>query len=78
MEDLREKTHYLHYELYRKKRLEEMGFEDNTGYVCVRACVCVCVCLHVRVHIESFKLRNFNYDSKLLQYILLRINCYHY
>ena len=80
MEDLREKTHYLHYELYRKKRLEEMGFEDNTGYVCVCACVraCVCVCLHVRVHIESFKLRNFNYDSKLLQYILLRINCYHY
>ena len=31
MEDLREKTHYQHYELYRKKRLEEMGFEDNTG-----------------------------------------------
>ena len=51
MEDLREKTHYLHYELYRKKRLEEMGFEDNTGYVCVcvRACVCVCVFMYVYI-----------------------------
>ncbi|KAI5700670.1 hypothetical protein M8J75_001794 [Diaphorina citri] len=28
MEDMREKTHCRHYELYRKKRLEEMGFSD--------------------------------------------------
>ena len=31
MEDLREVTHNEHFELYRKKRLEEMGFEDETG-----------------------------------------------
>ncbi|RZF33008.1 hypothetical protein LSTR_LSTR006262 [Laodelphax striatellus] len=28
MEDMREKTHCRHYELYRKKRLEQMGFTD--------------------------------------------------
>lgn len=28
MEDMREKTHARHYELYRKKRLEQMGFSD--------------------------------------------------
>lgn len=28
MEDMREKTHSRHYELYRQKRLEEMGFSD--------------------------------------------------
>lgn len=28
MEDLREKTHTQHYELYRQKRLQEMGFTD--------------------------------------------------
>lgn len=28
MEDMREKTHTKHYELYRQKRLEEMGFSD--------------------------------------------------
>ncbi|XP_054262902.1 septin-2 [Macrosteles quadrilineatus] len=28
MEDMREKTHIKHYELYRKKRLEQMGFTD--------------------------------------------------
>ncbi|XP_034240518.1 septin-2-like isoform X1 [Thrips palmi] len=28
MEDMREKTHMRHYELYRKKRLEQMGFTD--------------------------------------------------
>uniref|UniRef100_A0A1B6CSY8 Septin-type G domain-containing protein n=1 Tax=Clastoptera arizonana TaxID=38151 RepID=A0A1B6CSY8_9HEMI len=28
MEDMREKTHCRHYELYRKKRLEQMGFCD--------------------------------------------------
>lgn len=28
MEDLREKTHSQHYELYRQKRLQEMGFTD--------------------------------------------------
>ncbi|XP_024082386.1 septin-2 isoform X2 [Cimex lectularius] len=28
MEDMREKTHCKHYELYRKKRLEQMGFTD--------------------------------------------------
>ncbi|XP_018331613.1 septin-2 isoform X2 [Agrilus planipennis] len=28
MEDMREKTHCKHYELYRKKRLEQMGFSD--------------------------------------------------
>uniref|UniRef100_A0A0A9X0K7 Septin n=1 Tax=Lygus hesperus TaxID=30085 RepID=A0A0A9X0K7_LYGHE len=28
MEDMREKTHVKHYELYRKKRLEQMGFTD--------------------------------------------------
>lgn len=28
MEDMREKTHCVHYELYRKKRLEQMGFSD--------------------------------------------------
>lgn len=29
MEDLREKTHSKHYELYRMNRLSQMGFEDN-------------------------------------------------
>ncbi|XP_065345738.1 septin-2 [Cloeon dipterum] len=28
MEDMREKTHARHYELYRKRRLEQMGFTD--------------------------------------------------
>ena len=28
MEDMREKTHTKHYETYRKKRLEQMGFSD--------------------------------------------------
>lgn len=28
MEDMREKTHGCHYELYRKRRLEQMGFSD--------------------------------------------------
>ncbi|KAL3267278.1 hypothetical protein HHI36_011409 [Cryptolaemus montrouzieri] len=28
MEDMREKTHCKHYELYRKKQLEQMGFSD--------------------------------------------------
>lgn len=28
MEDMREKTHTRHYETYRKKRLEQMGFSD--------------------------------------------------
>lgn len=28
MEDMREKTHTKHYELYRKRRLEQMGFSD--------------------------------------------------
>lgn len=28
MEDMREKTHGLHYELFRKRRLEQMGFSD--------------------------------------------------
>ncbi|XP_074650387.1 septin-2-like isoform X2 [Tubulanus polymorphus] len=31
MEDLREKTHSKHYELYRKNRLISMGFADNDG-----------------------------------------------
>nr|XP_006008649.2 PREDICTED: septin-10 [Latimeria chalumnae] len=29
MEDLREQTHTKHYELYRRHKLEEMGFEDH-------------------------------------------------
>lgn len=28
MEDMREKTHTRNYELYRQKRLEQMGFTD--------------------------------------------------
>ena len=31
MEDLREKTHTQHYELYRQKRLQEMGFADMSA-----------------------------------------------
>jgi len=31
MEDLREKTHTQHYELYRQKRLQEMGFSDMSA-----------------------------------------------
>ena len=31
MEDLRETTHYEHYELFRKNRLQEMGFADSTA-----------------------------------------------
>lgn len=31
MEDMREKTHTRHYELYRQKRLEQMGFTDVDG-----------------------------------------------
>ncbi len=29
MEDLRETTHVRHYELYRRNKLQEMGFTDN-------------------------------------------------
>lgn len=29
MEDLRETTHLIHYELYRRHKLEEMGFSDS-------------------------------------------------
>jgi len=29
MEDLRDATHAKHYEVYRKHRLQEMGFSDN-------------------------------------------------
>jgi len=29
MEDLRETTHYKHYELYRRCKLHEMGFSDD-------------------------------------------------
>ena len=29
MEDLRETTHYRHYELYRRHKLEDMGFSDS-------------------------------------------------
>ena len=29
MEDLREQTHSPHYELYRRCKLEEMGFKDT-------------------------------------------------
>ena len=29
MEDLRETTHYKHYELYRRCKLQEMGFGDD-------------------------------------------------
>lgn len=31
MEDLREKTHSQHYELYRQSRLQQMGFADKTA-----------------------------------------------
>ena len=31
MEDLCEKTHSQHYELYRRRRLAEMGFADKTA-----------------------------------------------
>ena len=30
MEDLREQTHSRHYELYRRCKLEEMGFQDSS------------------------------------------------
>ena len=29
MEDLRASTHHIHYELYRRCKLQEMGFSDN-------------------------------------------------
>ena len=29
MEDLREKTHSEHYEIFRRRRLQEMGFADT-------------------------------------------------
>jgi septin family protein len=29
MEDLREKTHTEHYEIFRRRRLQEMGFADK-------------------------------------------------
>ena len=31
MEDLREKTHLKHYELYRRSKLAEMGFSNETA-----------------------------------------------
>merc|ERR1719283_438737 len=31
MEDLRDTTHSKHYEVYRKDRLQQMGFSDNDG-----------------------------------------------
>merc|ERR1711973_737737 len=31
MEDLRDQTHYKHYELYRKERLQQMGFSDDAS-----------------------------------------------
>lgn len=39
MEDLREKTHTKHYELYRRSKLTEMGFmDDSTGGKNFRYC----------------------------------------
>jgi len=40
MEDLRETTHYRHYELYRQRKLQEMGFSDDesmrfVGWKCI-------------------------------------------
>lgn len=47
MEDMREKTHTRHYELYRQKRLEQMGFTDvDSDNKPVSVCVCV-FCLHL-------------------------------
>lgn len=31
MEDLREKTHSIHYELYRRNKLTAMGFSDMSA-----------------------------------------------
>lgn len=49
MEDLRESTHLNHYELYRRTRLEEMGFGDSldTSMAC------------------SFQVNKFEYSSKI-------------
>ena len=35
MEDLRETTHYQHYERYRRCKLQEMGFSDDEAMRCV-------------------------------------------
>jgi len=35
MEDLRETTHYQHYELYRRCKLQEMGFSDDEAMRCL-------------------------------------------
>nr|XP_020850395.1 septin-8-like [Phascolarctos cinereus] len=32
MEDLREQTHCRHYELYRRRKLEDMGLQDDSGH----------------------------------------------
>ena len=38
MEDLRETTHFKHYELYRRNKLKQMGFSDDEmmRWVCGR------------------------------------------
>ena len=63
MEDLIETTHRKHYELYRKQKLEEKGFDDGQDryaklylyiYVCVRVCVRVCVCARVHAWVCTF------------------------
>ena len=36
MEDLRETTHYKHYEVFRRERLAQMGFADSVDGMPVR------------------------------------------
>lgn len=53
MEDLREQTHTRHYELYRRCKLEEMGFKDTDpdskpfrypqGFFIQLSAVCLCL-----------------------------------
>lgn len=42
MEDLRERTHTLHYETYRKRRLTEMGFRDDEK-ISLQVCPVFCI-----------------------------------
>ncbi len=53
MEDLREQTHTRHYELYRRCKLEEMGFRDTDPESKPVRWELVCVCVSVLISLTN-------------------------
>jgi len=56
MEDLRETTHYRHYELYRRCKLQEMGFSDDESMRCLDK-----ICLQQNEIILTANRQKYNY-----------------